>query len=404
MTCVLFLIEDVPFSIDSRVQREVDTLKKFGVETVVICPVTSSHEPSYYQKKGVHIYQYCIKVQGKGIFAHICEYLVSLAWQTYLAAKINFKHRFSAIHIGNHSDLFWIVALPYKLTGKLIIYDQHDPIPELFDVRFGQRAPILGRIIRLFEKINIALADHVITINESCRDSVLRKVKKRHDQVTIVRNGPRKRDFDISKTDQYLKIRALGRIVVGYLGHMNPQDNLEVFIEIARIIRNEKGRTDIGFVMIGSGTDWHRLKAMRDRLGLSDAVYMPGRLPWDCVLSYMNAADICIQPDLPNAFNHKVTMNKLMEYMMLGKPTVTFDLIETKISGGNAVVYCEEATAACMAKHVIALADNADRRIKIGKAGRKRIDGKLGWQHQERALLSTYSALFPELMGRGELK
>ena len=370
----------------------------------MICPVATSGEASYYKKDGVHVYQYYVKGQGEGIWAHMREYAISLANQTYLAAKINWKHQLSVIHIGNHSDLFWIVALPYKLIGKQIIYDQHDPIPELFDVRFGQRIPVLGRIIRILEKIGITLADHVITINETCRDSVLSKVKKRPDQVTIVRNGPRRCDFGFAGIHPDSRIRAIGRIVVGYLGHMNAQDNVDVFLEMAHIIRKKKERADIGFVMVGSGTDWYRLKNMRDNLGLSDAVYMPGRLPWKNVLSTINAADICIQPDLPNAFNHKVTMNKLMEYMMLGKPVVAFKLKETEISGGNAVVYCQEATAASMAKQVIALADDADRRRAMGEAGRRRIDDKLGWQHQEIALVSVYHALFPELVACGEMR
>jgi glycosyltransferase involved in cell wall biosynthesis len=90
-------------------------------------------------------------------------------------------------------------------------------------------------------------------------------------------------------------------------------------------------------------------------------------------------------------------MNKLMEYMMLGKPVVAFRLKETLISGGDAVVYCTPTTAAGMANQVIALADDASRRRALGLAGRRRIDDKLGWQHQEAALASVYQKLFPGL-------
>ena len=395
---VLFLIEDISFEFDSRVKREADTLTTLGVEVIVICPATQSDAKTFYELNGIKIYQYHVNQTGYGILSHVREYTCSLVRQTWLSAKVFWKHGFSAIHIGNHSDLFWSVALPYKLLGKKIVYDQHDPIAELFDVRFGNRLPILGRIVRLFEKIGMGIADHVVAINESCRESILGKVKKHSSQVTVVRNGPRKSDYDVIDVEPDPGIKNLGKIVVGYLGHMNAQDNVDVFIEMARIIRKDENREDIGFVMIGSGTNWNRLKDMRDQFGLSDAVSMPGRLPWKRVLSILKATDICIQPDLPNDFNHKVTMNKLMEYMILGKPTVAFRLKETVVTGGNAAVYCEFPTAASMAKEVIHLADNRKKRQQIGNAGKKRIDDIFGWQHQESNLVSAYQKLFPELI------
>ena len=404
MIHVLFLIEDTSFAFDSRVKREVDTLKNLGIEVIVICPVNNRKETAYYKKDGVHVYPYYLNAEGEDIWSHLCEYANGLVCQMVLCAKIYRKHRFSAIHLSSQSDLLWIVALPYKIMGKKVIYDQHDPIPELFEVRFGHRVPILGHIIRLFERIAITIADHVITINETCRKSVLKKVKKRPNQVTIVRNGPRRRDFDIKGIDPDSKIRMLGKIIVGYLGNMNPQDNIDIIIELARIVIKERGRTDIAFVLVGSGTDWQRLRDLRDTLGLTDAVYMPGRLPWTNVLSTIKAADICIQPDLPNVFNHKVTMNKLMEYMMLSKPVVAFKLEETKISGGDAIVYCQDATAASLADQVILLADDDGKRKALGAAGRRRIDEKMGWQHQEKALISVYQTLFPKRMACGEIE
>ena len=243
------------------------------------------------------------------------------------------------------------------------------------------------------ERVSFWLADHVISINETCRGLAMDRGGQRPEAVTVVRNGPRLADFPDAPPDP--RVQALGRTVVGYLGHMNPQDNLEAFLEMARVIRVDEGRDDVGFVMIGSGTHWPELVARRDAWGLTEAVYMPGRLPWAEVIAALRATQICVQPDLPNAFNEKVTMNKLMEYMALGRAAVTFDLAETRVSGGEAVLYSPEPTGAGLAAAVLSLVDDPARCRALGRAGRRRIEEQLAWRHQAPALVSVYERLFP---------
>jgi glycosyltransferase involved in cell wall biosynthesis len=206
-----------------------------------------------------------------------------------------------------------------------------------------------------------------------------------------VRNGPRLReDFPSVAPDS--TVRAKAEIMVGYLGIMNEQDDARLFIELAHIVRTELGRMDIGFVMVGSGNAFERLRRLRDELGLSDAVEMTGRIPWELVLRVFAATDICVQPDLPNVFNAKSTMNKLMEYMAFGKATVAFDLTETRASAEDAAVYVTQHDAAGLAEAVVELADDPARRARLGAAGRRRIEDTLAWEHQAGNLLCAYEA------------
>jgi glycosyltransferase involved in cell wall biosynthesis len=50
------------------------------------------------------------------------------------------------------------------------------------------------------------------------------------------------------------------------------------------------------------------------------------------LLEMLNTADICVNPDRANEMNDRSTMNKIMEYMALGKPVVQFDLTEGRVS------------------------------------------------------------------------
>ncbi|NOY26657.1 MAG: glycosyltransferase family 4 protein, partial [Oligoflexia bacterium] len=191
------------------------------------------------------------------------------------------------------------------------------------------------------------------------------------------------------------KVRALGDIVVGYLGNMNPQDGLAEVIEMAWMLIHDHGRTDIGFVLVGQGDSYQDVIKLRDQKGLKDRVYMPGRLPMDQVRACLSAADICVQPDPPGGLNNVSTMNKVMEYMAMGKPVIAHQLKETMVSGGDVALYTATGDAAGLTARVLELADDPERRAALGEAGLQRCRDVLSWPHQAPCLLRVFEELFP---------
>jgi glycosyltransferase involved in cell wall biosynthesis len=345
-------------------------------------------------RDGVRVYHYPKPAFGGGFAAHIAEYVASLVCQSLLTAWVAIRHGFDVIHVANPPDLLWLVAAPYRLFGKRFIFDHHDLVPELFAVRFGARLPRLQSVMLALERCSVRLANHVISTNDTFRRMAIERGGKAPDAVTVVRNGPwLERDFRPVTPDP--RVRAFGRVVVGYLGIMNDQDHLDHLLEAARIVRLEAGRRDIAFLLIGSGDAYPELLRLRDAMGLTDAVHMPGTLPWDDVLAGLSAVDICVQPDPPTAFNRHLTMNKLMEYMALGKATVAYDMPETRISGGDAVMYVPGETADNLARAILELADDPARRAALGQRARQRIESSLAWEHQADNLIEVYRRVLP---------
>src|SRR5687767_5975620 len=150
MLRVLFLIENVPFMLDSRVQRQSHTLQTAGATIFVVCP-KGKGESFHYVDSGIHIYQYWKPSWGAGMAAHLLEYATSLFCQTLLSAFVVLRHGIDVIHIANPPDLLWLIAAPYRLLGKHFIYDQHDLVPELFEVRYRNRFRWLTRITYALE-------------------------------------------------------------------------------------------------------------------------------------------------------------------------------------------------------------------------------------------------------------
>ena len=65
---------------------------------------------------------------------------------------------------------------------------------------------------------------------------------------------------------------------------------------------------------------------------LADYVTFTGRIDDTTLLTMLSTADVCVNPDRATAMNDMSTMNKIMEYMALGKPIVQFDVTEGRVS------------------------------------------------------------------------
>jgi glycosyltransferase involved in cell wall biosynthesis len=83
-------------------------------------------------------------------------------------------------------------------------------------------------------------------------------------------------------------------------------------------------------------------------------------------------------------------MNKMVEYMALGKPTVAFDLVETRFSAQGAALYVRPNDELEFAEQVSWLLDHPEERERMGKIGRDRFVKGLAWEYSVPELLRAY--------------
>jgi glycosyltransferase involved in cell wall biosynthesis len=128
--------------------------------------------------------------------------------------------------------------------------------------------------------------------------------------------------------------------------------------------------------------------------GLKDYVTFPGRIPDQHMLEILSTADVCVNPDKANPMNDKSTMNKVMEYMALGKPIVQYDLTEGRFSAQEASVYARPNDVNDFAIQIQSLLDNPEKRMQMGAFGQKRVYNELHWGIESRKYLTAYDKLF----------
>jgi glycosyltransferase involved in cell wall biosynthesis len=152
-------------------------------------------------------------------------------------------------------------------------------------------------------------------------------------------------------------------------------------------------RTDIQFGLVGGGTELTAMRQLAKELRIEEFVTFTGRAPDAELLEMLNTADICVNPDRANDMNDRSTMNKVMEYMALGKPLVQFDLTEGRVSAADASWYARPNDVADLAQKMVALLDDEAQRLSMGTIGRNRIEHILSWQHEAPRLLAAYEHL-----------
>lgn len=389
-TRVLMLLQNSPYSEDGRVLREARALRDAGYDVMVVSP-RARGESRRMTLDGVELYQFTQCDVGNGFVGYALEYAwamtTALAWTLWISVTRGFH----VIHAHNPPDLFVLIAVLFKPFGVRFVYDQHDLTPEMFAARFGEGHSAVRRVLLMFEWLSCRCADLVIATNESYRKLQIERCGVPRERTTVVRNGPE--PFHFAQVPPHPALRDAQGAVIGYVGEMGRQDGVDCLVRALGHLQNTIGRDDWTAVLVGEGEVQHELEALAEQLGIRGKLIFTGRVSFEEVVPYLAGMDLCTAPDPSNGYNDRSTLIKIMEYMAQGKPTVAFDLTETRYSAGESGVYVQPNDEHAFAQALADLIDDPARRDRLGAAGLRRVRESLTWAHSASGLVSAYREL-----------
>lgn len=382
----LILVENLSVPFDRRVWQEATTLRDAGWEVHVICPQGTKRDTEREVLiDAVHIHRYPLRAATGGPAGYLQEYGSAL-WHTIrLARRVG---PVDVVHACNPPDLLFLVARMLKRQGAKFVFDQHDLVPELYLSRFDRGEDLLFRGVCALERATYRAADAVIATNESYRDVAIGRGGKRPGDVHVVRSAPAVERFRQVPPEPELK-RGKAHLLC-YLGVMGPQDGVDYALRSLALLKER--RADWHAVFIGSGDTFDAMVDLSGKIGIEDQVEFTGRIPDGDLVRYLSTADVCLSPDPLNPLNDVSTMNKIMEYMAMAKPIVSFDLKEARVSAGDAARYAPANDEDAFAELVSGLLDDPEERARMGKLGQARVEGPLAWRESAKALLALYDS------------
>ena len=206
---------------------------------------------------------------------------------------------FDVIH--SHDWLTYPAGIHAKnVTGKPLVIHVHATD---FDRSRGNVNPDVYRI----EKDGMDHADHIITVSDLTRRTVIEKYHQDPAKVTTVHNAV----IPLSQEILDLPRRTGGDKVVTFLGRITMQKGPEYFVEAAAKVLASTPR--VRFVMAGSGD---KMDLVAER-GIADRFHFTGFLKGRQVYEMLAASDVYVMPSVSEPFGISP-----LEAMQMGVPSI----------------------------------------------------------------------------------
>jgi glycosyltransferase involved in cell wall biosynthesis len=259
----------------------------------------------------------------------------------------------------------------------------------------GGKKRFIYKILLLLEKATFKTSNISIATNNYYKAIAIERGGKKENEVFIVRSSPSYNEFLSFIPDKpKAELKNGKKFMVGYVGVMAIQDGVDYLLRSIDNIVNKKKRTDMLFVLIGKGPEWNSLIKYAADLRLQNNVIFTGWKNRKQLVDILFACDIGVCPEPKNDYNDLSTMNKILEYMALGKPIVQYDLSEGRYLAGPASLYAMPNDELDFANKILFLIENETIRKKMGDSGKKRFIEEFSWEKSEKELREAYKYLF----------
>jgi glycosyltransferase involved in cell wall biosynthesis len=365
----LCMVVHGPYPIgEPRVAREAAAALADGYAVEVVA-MRRTGEPAQELVDGVLVTRLPIRhARGGGIGRVLAEYLVFAALATSVVGARTVRRGYDVIHVHNPPDFLIIAAAVPRLFGSRVIFDIHDPSPEMFAMRFpGRVGMAAGVILRRLERLATVLADAVLTVHEPYRrEMIARGIPE--TKVAVVMNSLDERLLPAPK------LRPRGSLRVVYHGTVTPPYGASLLVDAAARLAVEV--PELRVEIIGEGDGIPELRERVRSLRLSDRVAIDGEyIPHREALERVSGASVGVVPNLPTRLNRFALSSKLLEYVALGVPVVSADLPTIReYFSADEIQFFEPGSSDSLADALLAVIHDPDRAAARAERARRRYE------------------------------
>ena len=219
------------------------------------------------------------------------------------AGVIARTEEFDVIH--SHDWLTYPAGIHAKqVTGKPLVIHVHATD---FDRSRGNVNPTVYNI----ERDGMLHADHIITVSNLTRNTVIDKYGIDPAKVTTVHNAVTPLSEELLNVNPP---RSKDKVVT-FLGRITMQKGPEYFVEAAaRVLKNNH---NVRFVMAGSGDMMEKMITLAAERGIADRFHFPGFQKGKQVYEMLKASDVYVMPSVSEPFGISP-----LEAMQMGVPSI----------------------------------------------------------------------------------
>jgi len=261
-----------------------------------------------------------------------------------------------------------------KLRRAALICDIRDLWPdEIVACGGASEESIAVRAVSRLERWAYRSATKISCTTQPFIDTIVARGVPRHKTLLIPNGADLELFHPLPAKNPIVEQYSFGdRFVVLYSGVLGIKHGLEMILEVARLLRDEK---KIVFFLLGSGARREALTQLAQRLGLDNVIFGGQRQVHE-IPQLLARADVCLSALLPHPYLEKIITVKVFEYLACEKPVVASLAGETARvlleSGGGLVVPQNDCRQ--MADAILSLYRDEATRKRMGRAGREYVE------------------------------
>ena len=374
------------FPQDRRVRAEAESLHNAGYDVTVVGPTSPKAPDLEEDVGGIRALRFPVNASAGGAVGYLREYLHAALGVRRIVRRLRAEPPFDVVIAANPPDFLLQLARPLRRRGAGLIFDYHDPGPELFEDMFNRRG-LIHRALVMLERAAQRLADLVITVNEPCAELVRTRGGIASENIYVVYNGPDPGKFYPVEPNPAL--RHGRKHLVIWIGVMSRKEGLGRLVDAAEELVHSQGRDDVAFAIVGDGDVRAALQADVAERDLGDVVFLPGYVEERLLREYMSTASVCVSLDEPSELNDRSLMIKVLEYMIMARPIVQFPLTEVKRVCADTAVYLDAGDGHDLAEKIAGLLNDPERAEELGARARARLFDGFTWPEQVPTLLEA---------------
>ena len=250
---------------------------------------------------------------------------------------------------------------------------------EMVDHHFVHAGDLAYRFFRWLEGMIDRNATRILTSTMLYSEILSRTFGCSPDRITYVPDcvntnvfSPRPRDAHWLAYRQALGIPASRKVVV-YLGLLADDQGTDHLLKSAALLCSR--RRDLHFLIAGFPNTEH-YRQMAEALGIADHCTFTGKVPYEEAPDVLSQGDVAVSPKLSATEG----AGKLLNYMAMGLPIVSFDTAVSREYLGDLGVYAKRADSEDLARCIELVIDDpvyADLGARLRQRARDHYDWAL---------------------------
>lgn len=308
------------------------------------------------------------------------------------ALRMACRKRYDVVHAVEESVFIallfkWLFRWPY-------VYDMDSSLVQ----QMIEQKPFLRAVagpLQFWEKLAVRHAHAVVPVCEALKETIATYKPNKVVVVQDVSLLPDTAEATPEALSGSLKTRlGLNGVLVMYVGNLEPYQGIGLLLESFALVRRQSDKAHL-VIIGGEQADIDTYREQTRQFNIADHVHFLGPQPISDLASYLGQADILVSPRIRG----NNTPMKLYSYLHSGKALVATDLLtHTQVLNHHVSILTEPSPDA-FAQGLLELINNPERRLTLGKAGKKLVEEEYSYTAFRTKLDGLYNWLAREFDG-----